>query len=327
MQSLLCLVLLFGLLGSSKAQTLGQATSVQANTQTNLNYGIATLDIELDQNSQVTLSAYASISVSGGLPPGYNSLDFTGSVGVGFTLDISPANAVVISAQLTTPSLTLAAIGLITGQVTVGCLRFDSNSQTYTEIAAPSYDALENTITVDLPVAGTYVFVVVNLNAVIPTFYNEIRTIEADVNTTLNYTASASSTLILTIYTSSSADLNTTFYTSNPTSSSPSGYISADAYFDFNISSQNDLQAILQFTYDANTITQAGIKESTLQFGYFDDTSGKWTFPGNANVNSNTKVITQSTTHFSTWGAFGTSTASSIGVLIPLVVLIIGLLL
>jgi len=262
--------------------------------------------------------------VNGGLPPGYDSLSFTGAVGVGFTLDVTPSSAVIISASLTTPSLTAVAIALITGSTSVGCLRFDSTTQSYTEIDVPSYSLLDDTVTVNLPVSGTYVFVAVNLNAEIPTFFGEVRSIEAQVNTTFNYTGNAASSLLLSIYTSSSASLNTTFYSSNPTSSEPSGYISANAYFDFNISTVSTLQAALQFTYDSAAIVNAGIQESTLQFGYYDDASGKWTFPGNANVDTTTKVLAQSTTHFSTWGVYGTSgtAASSANLIVPVVSLI-----
>jgi len=328
MKFFLCLVLFVSLLAPSLAATgtLGQPTTVTANSQTTIDFGLGlpSLDIEVSQDAQVTLSIYVSISVSGGLPPGYESLGFTGAVGVGFTLSVTPSSAVIISASLTTPALTAAAIALITGSASVGCLRFDSNSQSYTEIDIPSYSLLDNTVTVNLPVSGTYVFVAVNLDAQIPTFFGEIRTIQAEVNTTFNYTGDATSSLLLSIYTSSSADLNTTFYSSNPTSTEPSGYISANAYFDFNISTVSTLQAALQFTYDAAAIANAGISETTLQFGYYDEATGKWSFPGNANVDTTTRVLAQSTTHFSTWGVYGTSgtTASSANLIVPVVALI-----
>jgi hypothetical protein len=148
----------------SAAIPLGTPVDVLQNTSKTVTYTIlgfspVSLTIEVDMDAQVTLSAYVDLFAH--LPYGYHNLSF--STGVGYTLSIAPANAQIISATLTTSDISAAALLMLNNSVKAGCLEFDASTQTYSEIDVDWASSTQ--LSVDLPSAGTYIFVAVSTNS------------------------------------------------------------------------------------------------------------------------------------------------------------------
>jgi len=318
-QLLLCLFAIVSLFAvpsfaaASFSGTLGVAATVSANTETTITYGISALVgpnlvITVNQNANVTLAVF--VSITGSLPAGFTSLSF--GANVGYTLQVQPASAVVISASLVTPGLVVSSAALITESVTAGCLQFDSTTNAYSYVDFPSYDILSQQITIPIPGAGTYVFVAMQFNTPLPTFYKIVRHLMAEVNYTLTFTMG----LTLQVTASANATLNTTFYTSNPAPESPSGELSLGAWFDFDMSSTSSaVNATIQYAYNQSQLIAAGINDATtIKIGFYDTTSASWSFMSTGgSVDTTTDVAAQVTTHFSTWGVYASASSTSAG--------------
>jgi len=298
-------------------QTLGVAVYVIANTPTNLNYGIAgpTLSIEITQSANVTLSGYSAIPSF--LPGGSALLSFGSEIG--FQLDIG-TSATLTSASLTTPALTLASVNLIVGGVTAGCLEVDIATQFFSEVFISSYSLSQ--ITVNLPNAGAYIFVAIQPNSAVPTWYNQARTLTANTKASFDYSES----FFLNVTAQASSSVTVTFSSTNSMPQPPNMF-SLNAYFDITLSTQTTITGNLEYLYNETLVTMLALNESSLEFGYFDTTSNTWKFDGGAQVSLNFTTLTQPVTHFSVWGVFGSTPRSSANSVASSYVLLITLLL
>jgi len=272
--------------------TLGSGVSVAANTETTINYGGFDLVVHTTTASTVTLSSYASVVTT--MPSGYSALGF--SAQAGFTLAIDGGGA-LIKAELTTPPLTTSAAALITGSVSAGCLQYDVDARAYNKIDIESYTVGTKTIVVKLPQAGTYLFAAVSANAQIPTFYNKARA-TASTSVSLSFPGG----FVLDVSTSSSNTV-TVSRASYSSRSDPSGKHNLGAYFDISQGTTQSVTATLKFTYSAGMSSSVA---SSLRFAYWDSGTSAWVFPSTGgSVDTSTRVVSQTTTHFSEWAAFG----------------------
>eukprot|EP00500_Bicosoecida_sp_ms1_P002496 CAMPEP_0203806156 /NCGR_PEP_ID=MMETSP0115-20131106/46_1 /ASSEMBLY_ACC=CAM_ASM_000227 /TAXON_ID=33651 /ORGANISM="Bicosoecid sp, Strain ms1" /LENGTH=231 /DNA_ID=CAMNT_0050714813 /DNA_START=92 /DNA_END=784 /DNA_ORIENTATION=- len=156
-------------IGAPVVGVLGTSTTISANTETTIEFAAGpTLVIEADAEADVTLSLYAQLDAA--LPPGYTALSF--GANAGYTLEVSGGS--MVSAHLTTPSLTAAASGAITGTVKAQCFRFDVDAQAWVALAVPGYDG-EGAFSVDLPKVGSYAFVRAAATVPLPAIYLEAR--------------------------------------------------------------------------------------------------------------------------------------------------------
>jgi len=312
------LVLFFALaIPQVHAQTLGVPVYVLANTVTPLTYAIsgAMLTIEINENANVTLYGYSGIP---SFLPGGNTLLSFGSY-IGFQLDIGPT-ATLTSATLVTSALTASSAALITGAVSAGCLEVDIATQFFSEVFITSYSL--GVITVDLPVAGAYIFTAIQLNSPVPTFYNQARALVSDTRAYLDYSES----FFINVTAQSSSQLTVTF-SETTTYAAPPKMFSLDAYFDITISPQATVAASLEYSYNETLVTSLALNESSLQFGWYDTTSNSWKFDGGAQVNLNGTKVSQPVSHFSVWGVFGSTPVSSANSIMSSYVLLVTLFL
>jgi hypothetical protein len=286
---------------------LGTAITIQANTLTTINFGPGippSLIVQLDTTANLTVNVYASANTLT-LPTGYtvvtSPLNLGVNVALGFTLSISPSNANVITANLTTGPLSTQSQGQITGGVRAGCLQFDTNTNTYQDITV-NYSPTVG-ITVPLPSAGVYILVAVNANVPLPSFYEKARALVGGVQTAISY----ASGLVINVTATANTAVTVTFNTTT-TYKNPNGYVSLNAYFDINLSTQTAIQAVIKYNYTANQLAQAGLKSANqLAIGFYDTAAGAWNFAAGSQVDANAMVVSTTTTHFSTWGVYGSN--------------------
>merc|ERR1711990_1436062 len=241
---------------------------------------------------------YASVVTT--MPSGYSALGF--SAQAGFTLAIDGCGA-LIKAELTTPPLTTSAAALITGSVSAGCLQYDVDARAYNKIDIESYTVGTKTIVVKLPQAVTYLFAAVSANAQIPTFYNKTRA-------TSSTTASLSfpGGFVLDVSTSS-ANTVTVNRASFSAHTDPSGKHNLGAYFSINQGTTQSVTATLKFTYSAGMSSSVA---SSLRFAYGDSGTSAWVFPSTGgSVDTSTRVVSQTTTHFSEWAVFANNATAT----------------
>jgi len=272
--------------------TLGSAVSVAANTETTISYTGFNLVVTLDAAGTVTLSSVASVTTS--MPSGYTALAFTAQAGFEFSYT---GGGSIVKAQLTTPPLTVTTAGLITGSVDAGCLRFDANIKAYSKVDITSYTAGTRTIVVDLPAANTYFFVAVSASAKIPTFYAEAR---ATTSTSISLVFPEGFEMDVATTTNNQV---TVARASSSTYTDPTDYHNVGAFFDISLTTEEAVTATLKYTYDASL--SASIADD-LKFASYS--SGAWNFESSGgSVDTNTRVVSQTTTHFSQWGVFQNS--------------------
>ena len=272
--------------------TLGTGVSVAANTETTINYTGLSLVVHTTTASTVTLSSYASVVAA--MPTGYSALGF--SAEAGFTLAIEGGGELV-KAELTTPSLTTTAAALITGSVEAGCLRYDAELDAYSKVDIKSYGTLTKKIVVDLPKAGTYLFAAVSVNAEVPSFYNETRVTSSS---STKFTFPGGFTLDVATSSSNTVSVQRSSFSVR---ADPESKHNIGAYFDINQGSSSSVTATLQFKYSADLAASVA---SSLRFAFWNTTASAWQFPSTgASVDTNTRVVSQTTVHFSEWAVFG----------------------
>jgi len=262
-----------------------------------------------DKAVDVTVSIIAStdIGVTGGLdarPVGFdNFLAFTGTAEVGYQFEYTPSNAKITVASITTPALTVGAATGITDEADIGCLYAKQDTDAWARVMVDSYDSGDMTITIPLPDSGYYVI----------TSFDQ--TITADSGDTVNVIANAMQTIAF------GATVEIDFYstTSNSITCEESDETTNDdedamleagialgVYLDIDVTDDDNHDSTIRYTYSQAQCDAAGIDadmEEDLRFAYFAD--GKWNFMDDGHsVDTDAKVVSQSTTHFSQWGVF-----------------------
>ena len=284
---------------ASKQTTLGTAVALSANVATRVTFtdgpGLELL-IKADRATSVTFDTQASVSA--GLLSGYNTFSIGGNLG--FSLALT-GNAVIVDAQLTTPSLSLGVLALLTGSVDARCARFDADAQAWTGVEVESR-TLSNKLVVDLPKPGTYVFASVDASVPIPTLYVEAR---ATSSTRSKFAYDGG--FFLDVATTTNNEVTVSFAETS-SRSDPEDATSVGAFFNVDLRDEEQVDATLSFEYDASLDADIA---SSLRFAFYDDDEDAWTFmESGANVDTSARVVSQTTTHFSEWGVFATGDAT-----------------
>ena len=120
----------------------------------------STLNITLNANANVTVSLYLNANAQVSLPNGLVPLSF--AVSTGFTLDVTPATATVVSARFVTPAVSLSSLAKLSAGMKAGCLKYDSNIEWYNTFEVESVNLITYQISVTLPSSGTYLFAAFN---------------------------------------------------------------------------------------------------------------------------------------------------------------------
>jgi hypothetical protein len=284
---------------ASKQTTLGTAVALPANVATRVTFtdgpGLE-LFIKTDRMTSVTFDTQASVSA--GLLSGYNTFSIGGNLGFSLTLT---GDAVIVDAQLTTPSLSLSVLALLTGSVDARCARFDADAQAWTDVEVESR-TLSNKLVVDLPETGTYVFASVDASVPIPTLYLEAR---ATSSTSSKFAYDGG--FFLDVATTTNNEVTVSFAETSARSE-PEDATSVGAFFNVDLRNEEEVDATLSFEYDASIDADVA---SSLRFAFYDEDEDAWTFlESGANVDTGARVVSQTTTHFSEWGVFVTGDVS-----------------
>jgi hypothetical protein len=302
-------LLLLSLIAFSTCQTqgtFGTAIALQANTLTTINFGLLgtppSLIVQVDQNANITVNGYTALTGGVNYPPGFAALSL--GVAVGFTISISPANAVVATLNLTTGALTVQSQAQIITGFRAGVLQFDSATNTFQDITVASYSPTLGLV-VPLPAAGTYILVAANVNAALPTFYGKARQLAANVKSTLWFTAG----LVLDVTAQANTAITVTYSQANPTPKDPPKYTPLNVYFDINLATQTTVASTLSYTYNATQLAAAKLNANQLQLGFYDTANAQWNFVG-SKVDTNAMVVSTTTTHFSTWAVYAANSGT-----------------
>jgi len=316
MKSFLLLLVILDVVNAQAVQgILGSAVSLTAQSTTTINYGplgtAPTLVIQVNASTNLTVNIFVltNLNAMGNLPTGYSAL--TVATAVGFTVTLSNS-AAIVSANLTTPAIDANTAQTINTTGRVGCLEFTASSHSYQDIAVNSFSAA-NGISIPIPEAGTYVLAAVNLNAATPNFYSRIKKLVANVKSTVAYASNFTTNFVVSVTADANADLNVTFYSSNPAPQGPPATLTPlGVYWQIDATAGANVNAQLNYTYTAQQLTAAGIATAnTLKFAFYNTTSGAWQALSGANVDVNAQVVSQTTTHFSTWGVYSDNSGAT----------------
>lgn len=299
-------------LTANVAGTLGVAASVAANTETTITYAVGgcSLVVKLDTAASVTLSSYATASVS--VPSGFSTSSLTvgANTAVGFTLAVS-GSARVLKAELTTSPLTATAAGAITGNVEVACLRLDAAASYYSQVDIKSYTAGTKKVVVELPMAATYVFASFDATASVPkpTLWGESRDCSSSESRVFGFPGGLS----ITVKTKSSNSLRV--YRNSSSDHQPaSGTVAAGQFLDIRLNKEEDVEATLKATYDATALGSLKVDPATLEFRFWVQADAQWMSPSApAVVDVQAKTVAQVVTHFSEWGLYGNKDSKDSG--------------
>jgi len=291
------------------AATFGVAKSVSANTQYQFSYssGLVTLDIMVNENTQITVFPYinsnlaASLVADGAAPiPNdfqvliYNDISF-GAI-VGFKLTFSSPASIVNTATLVIP-VDNSQVNL---NYNPAILQWDSTVMAYTFVGI---------VTTQLYAQFTFsdpgIFLTVQYNPATPVTFPSIF---SQVLTISNKPTSYSFPNGVFIGVSSSTSglvFNVVYITFNP---EPIilHYTSVGKFIDITLNTIANVNANISFAYTSN------YDQTKLAIAYFDISSNLWTFPSTGlSVNTQTQIVSQTTNHFSTWGLYYASHSST----------------
>jgi len=270
---------------------LGTAVTVAANSNTRINFGTLSLTVEATSTTEVSVTSLASVSAA--MPAGHTAIGFDAQAG----FQISYSTDAVARAELTTPPLSASAAAQIDGSVKVACLRYDADLDFYGQVDVQSYNSASKEVTVDVLKAGGYYFAAVDINAAIPTFYSEART-TSSTSATLEYPEGFS----LVVATASNNKV-TVVHSTMSQRTDPEGQRNVGAFYSVDLQQEQSVTATLKYQYDAAMSAEAA---QTLRFAFYSD--GEWKFPDSGvSVDTEARVVSQTTTHFSEWGVFENS--------------------
>jgi hypothetical protein len=191
----------------------------------------------------------------------------------------------------------------ITGSVEARCLRFDAEAQAYTEVDVNT--TTDQRLSLDLPAEGTYVFATADVTATVPTLYVEARATSSS-NSRFSYPGG----FFLDVATASENEV-TVMFAATSARPDPENATNMGAYFDIDLDSEEEVEATLEYEFDSSVAADVAAR---LKFAFWDTDASAWTFiESGASVDTDARIVTQATTHFSEWGVFdsGSNSAAS----------------
>jgi len=243
------------------------------------------------------LSHLSTVNANTTYPPGFQF--YTGNTfladllfnetTVGFNVYINDSTSIV-SLQLNSPFSLLGSLNF-----RYGFVYWDINTKRY--IWFPG-NATATNIVASIPLTGFYIFIYfdVTRHVKLPALFTFPCTAGSDNNTytfELGFEVQAYS-----------ATQREPFYVSrplkNPFNYEPPQKESTALFLDIKIASEIDLDAIISFPFN-------GTYQPVI--GFFNETSNTWEFPTSGlSINTTENLVSQTTTHFSTWGLYGEPT-------------------
>lgn len=282
--------------------TLGQSTSVNANTATTINYGVAgtaaQLVITTDANCQVTLSLLVNTAFTLDSSLSQYSIGSLASAAasIGYRLAVSNG-AKITSATITSEALALSFLTQLTGNVG-GILYYDATTKGYLELPAQLVQA-NSKAQFSAPLAGDYVFVFRASTQPAAALFNRAVAIAANTQSSIQLHSSTTTRLVVTQTTSADSSFTATESASAPAGSNTNGLVRISSFFDLQSSANAGISSNLQYTYTA--ADEAKADATQLAWYYYNTASGAWDLDGSSSVDVNARVVSHASTHFSTW--------------------------
>jgi len=305
------------------------ATFISANTNSAFSINALPtfqLILTVDSDTNFTLSPYfsanfsASIQADGAatISNGFSVFaDLAFVIGVdaaaGFKLTFSNS-AKVVSASLIIPG-SLSALALL--NLNFGLLQWDANANAYAYLAPSSNTAF--TITVPIINSGIILAVQYSTQSPIkfPTLFSQMRVISSAPSS-----YSFPNGIFIDVSVAIANSFNVTFFAKNPKPNSANGHSDFGKFISINLLTDNTVSANVSFSYDS---TQ---NPNQLSIAFYDDATATWTFPTTGlSVDTNAKIITQATTHFSTWSLYASSASTQVTVTWAVILLALAVLL
>jgi len=302
------------------SSSLGSVVNLGANTNTVINYaGGASLQITTSVGTNVILTEYSKFTP---LPPGITALDFGGWNGYNLTVIPDTVNGTftTLSAVLSTSAVVPQTPAL--DPTTFEALLYSPANADYSQLvggAAASFSVPNNNFSVALASSQIVMFATIVPGTPIPTFYSEIRLLQQNTRSTYSYRYELVLDLTPTANTPLTVDFSSTIV--GALSSSQSNYVYLNSCFVIGLSAPVSANVI--FTYNSGIVSDFGLSEQSLVFGFETTSTGSYSFMSGTQVNTTALTMTQSFPSIESSGIaiFGTKSAAT--TLAPSVLLLI----
>jgi len=229
----------------------------------------------------------------------------------GNTVTVTISSSTVVS--LISPTIWAQITTALTAKA--GFIQVDASGNAVTTIPVNIQGSTSISATFTVAASGsaavTNNYALVSIDLTVPNVaFATAFAITAYANQTFTFTDEASSVWLSA---QASGSLEVTKSTT-PATTAPTGVTPLNIYLTIDLTGNaqsSPFNAVISYTYTAAELTAAGISTANaanLKLAYYDTTSMSWVFPSTGGkVDTSTMVVTQSTTHFSQWGVYGTS--------------------
>jgi hypothetical protein len=294
---------------------------VAANAWTNASYSTLSLplvvysvDIWSNTATQCTFDLYSNASLWSTLQAsGYNALLIGGVAGVGGSAGYSltcTSTTAMINAYVRFPVLDATVYALLVAGVDAGVVQFNSQTNVLTRISTVNYVPSTFTLSVQLPSTGIYLIAAVTENFVVdatvgaqaavwvPAWANQTYawSVKAQQDLWIQFMSNMQNTITVQPLTESQYNATETL-------------TALRVWFNVNLATSSaSHNSVIKYKYTDDQLTAVGLEAasaSKLRLCWYDSAAAMWKVPSSGgSVDTNTKIVTQSTTSFSQWGVY-----------------------
>jgi hypothetical protein len=303
---------------------LGASQTVGADVSTRITWGTS-LAAATVPRLVVTAAGTGTISVSMGLAAAISLDAGYGHIGaaaaqVAYTITITASGGGLVVKQLVleTPDITAVASIFTAGNVP-GLLMWSTDASARVRIPAQRIAGNPERIQATLPNVATGTFVFVGVQQSINLNYDVDRVVAAEANQTMTFGSGE----VAVLFRSRNSG---TFRASRSTTGSGTADVRAKAgislgvYLTFSLSgaaggTNENHDSEIRYTYTDQQCSAVGISaamQSGLRLAFYNQNTATWEFPSNNRCDVQSKTVIAATTHFSEWGVFYKSGASSV---------------
>jgi len=258
-----------------------------------------TLMITASAITNIGINIVASGGLSLALPSGEGITGLSLATYVG--LDITSSNS---TASVTLTLITVDLTALFTAGTQVAGIIYADGSA-YVRIPATT---VNGRLTANLPSVGVYVFV--SIDETVTATYAVPRAVIAGVNRTYQWGSNLAIKFLSTVSNSITVVQQTNLTVQGSAQQRSSLGIDLGVYFDISLSASGAAHvSTIQFVYTDILLQAHDVAVSAanqLRWAFYDTVNAAWTFADSsgASVDVSAKVVSQTTTHFSSWGVF-----------------------
>jgi len=338
---LFAVLALFGVF--TQAANLGDWASVSANAWTNITFSYLLVNFQVsvwsDTQTTVSFNTYTNANLWTSLQAsGYDAITLGGATGflgsAGYELQVNTSTA-NIQAVITFPPGDATVFAAIGAGVNVGCLQYNSNTQALIRIGTINYIGTPSwTFSITVPSAGIYLTVAVTETFSVSATVGASAQVNAPASCNQTYQWSVKAANDLMVWFGSSSETTTITVTPQMNASySTTGLRPLMVWFNVDLGTTTVTHSsTIKYQYTDAMLTSAGFsatEAASLRLAYYDTSSSKWTFPSGGSCDTNAKVVSLMTTHFSQWGIYHNMAGTmhiQVLLLLALMATVIGLL-